>query len=196
MRIALCLAVGLACACADEREDRSRLMAIQGAYSEAIADDFERALHSERVTTLLQALERFDGVEAVRQEAADLAARIRQARQRNPLPDEAEEEGSVFDGVTEVIPEAASRDSAESIWMKALRVGAFRADFERYWMGCFQPVQGNPDVWRPLDVPPCQRRPGMDRIGEVRFTSGQISALVPLKELLKETAEENQGAAP
>ena len=180
--------VGLLCACDHGAEDRRRLEAIRAAYSEAISSDFPAALHSEKVTKVLEALDRFPSASEQRGAAEDLARRIRQTRERHPVLVEAPSEPELEEA-TEVVAEASSRDPDEAIWMRALRVGAFRADFERYWLGCFMPVAGNPDRWRPLDVPPCRARPGMDRMGEVRFEAGQIKEIVTIDQLLEASAK-------
>ena len=172
-------------ACADDSSDRARLESIQNAYSAAIAEDFPAALYGEKVSKVLRALDAFEASDTLRLEAGDLAQRIRQTQERNPLaenqPDKA---GDYFAQGTEVLPEASSLDPAEAIWMKTLRIGTFRADFERYWLGCFQPVSESADAWRPLDVPPCRRRPGLERIAEVRFEGGRISELLTYEQQL------------
>ena len=178
-------------ACADESEDRQRFETIQGAYSKAISEDFVASLHGEKVAQVLKALDGFEASEELEAEAAALARRIRLTQQRNPETEDEVEVDELFGGVgEEVVPEISSKDPTEAIWMKALKVGAFRAEFERYWLGCFQPVGGDVDRWRPLDVPPCRRRPGMSRIGEVRFKGGQISQLVTYEQLLKAAASD------
>ncbi len=184
-------------ACADRAEDRQRLEEIRRAYSQAIStDDFVTSLHGDDVAKVLRALDGFDGHDESKEEAQALAARIRMTQTRNPLPSDEDEEDGIFAGVgDEALPETSSSDPAEAIWLKALRVGSFRADFERYWLGCFQPVGGDVDRWRPLDVPPCRRRPGMDRIGEVRFKGGQIHRLVTHEQLLKATEAESSSTS-
>ena len=180
--------VGLLCACDHGAEDRRRLEAIQVAYSEAISSDFPAALHGEKVTKVLASLDAFPSGSEQRGEADALARRIRETQARHPVHVEAPSEPE-FEEAKEVVAEASSRDADEAIWMRALRVGAFRADFERYWLGCFMPVAGNPDRWRPLDVPPCRARPGMDRVGEVRFEAGQIKEIVSVDKLLEASAK-------
>jgi hypothetical protein len=166
--------------CARGEDQAARMKALRAAYSEAIASDFIAGLHSDEVDKVLLVLDRLPGGTAISAEAADFAVQIRATRGRNPVA-VVLDAGAIFAAAVDKIPEAASTDPAESIWMRALKVGAFRADFERYWLGCFQPVAGNPDRWRSLDVPPCRRRPGFDRIAEVRFVSGQISELIGLE---------------
>ena len=72
--------------------------------------------------------------------------------------------------------------------MKALQVGSFRADFERYWLGCFQPVGGDAERWRVVDLPPCRKRPGLERIAEVRFRDGQISELLTHQQIVNQAS--------
>jgi hypothetical protein len=180
----LVLWVGMGCANSSEAEHR--LEAIRQAYSAAIKVDFKTSLHGADVDRVLKALDGFSGPEQVRFEAGELADRIRRTRARNPVQVEQLDRSDLFNSEgEEALPELASADPDEAIWMKALRVGAFRADFERYWLGCFQPMGEQGDRWRVLDVPPCRRRPGLDRIAEVRFKNGQISALVTHKQLIQ-----------
>lgn len=182
-------------ACADDLNDRARLDSIQQAYSTAIAKDFPAALHGEEVSRVLRALDAFEAGDTLRLEAGDLAQRIRKTQERNPLADEQPGDAAdYFAQGTEVLPEASSLDPAEAIWMKALKVGTFRADFERYWLGCFQPVSEKGNAWRALDVPPCRRRPGLERIAEVRFSGGQISELITYEQQLNAMKRPSEAA--
>jgi hypothetical protein len=187
--LVVCLFGASVSGCTGQIGDRQRLEAIRTVYSQAIAEDFVVSLHGEEVNKVLKALDGFEASPQLRSEATAIALQIRQTRERNTLPDDGADSEGIFDGVgREALPEVASQDPTEAIWMKALRIGAFRAEFERYWLGCFQPVGGDVDRWTPLDVPPCRRRPGMGRIAEVRFKGGQISQLMTYTELLKASA--------
>ena len=184
------LSVFMSLGCAGDADAENRLEAIRQAYSSAIKVDFIGGLHGKEVELVLKSLEAFDGPADLRDEARAFAERIRRTQARNPMDKANLEEDDLFAAdAEEALPQLASADRTEAIWMKALQVGAFRADFERYWLGCFQPVGGAPDRWQILDVPPCRRRPGLDRIAEVRFKGGQISALVTHEQLLAD----NQG---
>ena len=179
------LGVLMALGCAGGADAEDRLEAIRQAYSSAIKIDFIGGLHGKEVKLVLKALDTFDGPDDLRDEARAFAERIRRTQDRNPIEEAPLEGDELFAAeAEEALPQLASADRTEAIWMKALQVGAFRADFERYWLGCFQPVGGAPDRWQILDVPPCRRRPGLDRIAEVRFKGGQISALVTHEQLL------------
>ncbi len=179
------LSVFLSLGCAGDAEAENRLESIRQAYSSAIKIDFIAGLHGNDVAAVLKALDTFEGPGDLRDEARAFAERIRRTQARNPLEDAKLEADDLFGAqVEEALPQLASADRTEAIWMKALQVGAFRADFERYWLGCFQPVGGAPDRWQILDVPPCRRRPGLDRIAEVRFKGGQISELITHEQLL------------
>ncbi len=176
--------------CAGGADAENRLEAIRQAYSSAIKIDFIGGLHGKEVKLVLKALDTFDGPDDLRDEARAFAERIRRTQARNPIEEAPLEGDELFAAeAEEALPQLASADRTEAIWMKALQVGAFRADFERYWLGCFQPVGGAPDRWQILDVPPCRRRPGLDRIAEVRFKGGQISALVTHEQLLADNKE-------
>ena len=179
------LSVLLSLGCAGDADAENRLETIRQAYSSAIKIDFIAGLHGQDVAAVLKALDTFEGPEDLRDEARAFAERIRRTQARNPLEESKLEGDDLFGAqAQEALPQLASADRTEAIWMKALQVGAFRADFERYWLGCFQPVGGAPDRWQILDVPPCRRRPGLDRIAEVRFKSGQISELITHEQLL------------
>jgi len=179
------LSVLMSLGCAGGADAENRLEAIRQAYSSAIKIDFIGGLHGKEVKLVLKALDTFDGPDDLRDEARAFAERIRRTQARNPIEEAPLEGDELFAAeAEEALPQLASADRTEAIWMKALQVGAFRADFERYWLGCFQPVGGAPDRWQILDVPPCRRRPGLDRIAEVRFKGGQISALVTHEQLL------------
>ena len=176
--------------CAGGADAENRLEAIRQAYSSAIKIDFIGGLHGKEVKLVLKALDTFDGPDDLRDEARAFAERIRRTQARNPIEEAPLDGDELFAAeAEEALPQLASADRTEAIWMKALQVGAFRADFERYWLGCFQPVGGAPDRWQILDVPPCRRRPGLDRIAEVRFKGGQISALVTHEQLLADNKE-------
>ena len=179
----------LALGCADEGEAQRRLDDIRTAYSAAIKQDFVSGLHGEEVARVLRALDQFEGPDKVRDEAIALAARIRRTQARNPIEEEALRAEDVFDGAgEEALPQLASADPTEAIWMKALQVGSFRADFERYWLGCFQPVGGDAERWRVVDLPPCRKRPGLERIAEVRFRDGQISELLTHQQIVNQAS--------
>ena len=179
------LSVLVSLSCTADADAESRLEAIRQAYSSAIKIDFIAGLHGKDVAGVLKALDTFEGPDELRHEARAFAERIRRTQARNPMKESQLAGRELFGAeVKEALPQLASADPTEAIWMKALQVGAFRADFERYWLGCFQPVGGEPDRWQILDVPPCRRRPGLDRIAEVRFKGGQISALVTHEQIL------------
>lgn len=181
----------LSLGCAGDADAENRLETIRQAYSSAIKVDFVGGLHGREVAAVLKALDTFEGPDDLRDEARSLADRIRRTQARNPMEESKLETRELFGAeAEEALPQLASTDRTEAIWMKALQVGAFRADFERYWLGCFQPVGGAPDRWQILDVPPCRRRPGLDRIAEVRFKAGQISALITHEQLLSANKDE------
>ena len=179
------LSVLVSLGCARDADAEHRLESIRQAYSSAIKTDFLTGLHGPEVAAVLKALDTFEGPEDLRDEARAFAERIRRTQGRNPLEEAKLQGDDLFAAeAEEALPQLASADRTEAIWMKALQVGAFRADFERYWLGCFQQVGGAPDRWQILDVPPCRRRPGLDRIAEVRFKAGQISELITHEQLL------------
>ena len=109
----------------------------------------------------------------MRDEAIALAARIRRTRAARSRRSARAED--VFDGAGEERCLNSERDPTEAIWMKALQVGSFEPT-ERYWLGCFQPVGGDAERWRG-GLTALRKRPGLERIAEVRFRDGQIVSM-------------------
>jgi len=173
--LGMLLAVFALSGCGD-RGAQQRLDGLRAEYNELLEGDFPASLHGADTERVLRALDHFSGPAEVLEQARDLAEQIRSDRARNPVVEEAGEGLSfVATGPTQ---RNTARDAREAVWLSAIKIGASRIEFERFWFPCFRPLDEAEEVWTRTGISACSKRLGYASIQEVHFADDTISRVV------------------
>jgi hypothetical protein len=173
--LGMLLALSVSSGCGD-RGAQLRLDGLRIEYNQLLEGDFPASLHGADAARVLRALDHFSGPPEVIEQARDLAEQIRSDRARNPKVEVAENGLNLV--ATGPIQRTTPRDAREAVWLSAIKIGASRIEFERYWFPCFRPLDEAEAVWTRTGTSACSKRLGYASIQEVHFDGDTIRRVV------------------